>query len=324
MLFALSEKGEGTMYQKKSIGFSKNALRSALSVKQNNPSRFTSCLTQFTLYALLFTGFLLLYALPSSTFAAEKLNVIGSGNADTVKIVGSDKSGTYGDMHLYKEDYWNVNFFDTYSSVNALHAPAFTVRKARGSIVSPLAVANGDQIGNFAFRGYDGSSWLQRGLISVFIDGVVSGGSIPMQIRFYTGSNTISQRMVITSAGKVGIGNTDPQYLLHLQGGAYSDGYGWYTGSSRELKENIKELPKEDAIVAFNKLNPVTFNYKTNNEEKHVGFIVEDVPDIVASKDRKGLSPMDIVALLTKVIQEQQKTISELSEKVSKLEQRLK
>ena len=38
--------------------------------------------------------------------------------------------------------------------------------------------------------------------------------------------------------------------------------------------------------------------------EKRVGFIAEEVPDLVATKDRKGLSPMDIVAVLTKVVQE--------------------
>jgi hypothetical protein len=59
-----------------------------------------------------------------------------------------------------------------------------------------------------------------------------------------------------------------------------------------------------------------------DSQDKHVGFIAEDVPDLVATPDRKALSPMDIVALLTKVVQEQQKTIAELTEKVSRLEQR--
>jgi hypothetical protein len=35
------------------------------------------------------------------------------------------------------------------------------------------------------------------------------------------------------------------------------------------------------------------------------------VPELVAKKDRKGLSPMDIVAILTKVLQEQQKLVLE-------------
>jgi len=50
-----------------------------------------------------------------------------------------------------------------------------------------------------------------------------------------------------------------------------------------------------------------------------VGFIAEDVPDLVATEDRKG---MDVVAVLTKVVQDQQKTIEEFSRKVSALEQK--
>jgi cell division protein FtsB len=35
------------------------------------------------------------------------------------------------------------------------------------------------------------------------------------------------------------------------------------------------------------------------------------VPALVATEDRKALSPMDVVAVLTKVVQEQQKAIEE-------------
>jgi hypothetical protein len=98
----------------------------------------------------------------------------------------------------------------------------------------------------------------------------------------------------------------------------------WTDASSREYKENIQDLTKEEAVITLAQLNPIKFNYKPNVEEKHVGFIAEDVPDLVASKDRKGLSPMDIVAVLTRVVQEQQKKISELSEKVTELERELK
>jgi hypothetical protein len=53
----------------------------------------------------------------------------------------------------------------------------------------------------------------------------------------------------------------------------------------------------------------VTFVYKADSGQQHVGFIAEDVPDMVAMKDRKGLSPMDIVAVLTKVVQEQRQQL---------------
>ena len=81
-------------------------------------------------------------------------------------------------------------------------------------------------------------------------------------------------------------------------------------------------------------LNPVKFNYEVDSEERHLGFVAEDVPDLVATNDRKGMSPMDVVAVLTKVVQEQQraaqaqqrlnqeqqKIISELEERVAELE----
>jgi hypothetical protein len=58
-------------------------------------------------------------------------------------------------------------------------------------------------------------------------------------------------------------------------------------------------------------LNPVKYNYKADKEDEHLGFIAEDVPELVASKDRKGMSPMDVVAVLTKVVQEQQAALKE-------------
>ena len=59
-------------------------------------------------------------------------------------------------------------------------------------------------------------------------------------------------------------------------------------------------------------MKPTKFNYKVDKEDEYLGFISEDVPNLVATKDRKGLSPMDIVAVLTKVVQTQKKEIEYL------------
>ncbi|QWR77429.1 tail fiber domain-containing protein [Candidatus Magnetomonas plexicatena] len=124
-----------------------------------------------------------------------------------------------------------------------------------------------------------------------------------------------------TKKGYLGIGTSVPTYPLHMASGAYvTTGGVWTNASSRAYKEHIKELSSETALEAFEQLKPVTFNYKTDKSDKHIGFIAEDVPEIIATKDRKGLSSMDVVALLTKVVQEQQKTIATLSEKVERLE----
>jgi hypothetical protein len=181
--------------------------------------------------------------------------------------------------------------------------------------------------------------------------------------------------LTVTSDGKVGIGTTAPNRLLHVQGQEIHSGGGigglsfgnretagfvespangerwvWYaTGgiarlwsggdkvfvntngvvsatrfvnsSSRELKANIAELSGSEALAILEHLTPVKFNYKADSDKHlHVGFIAEDVPDLVATSDRKGLSAMDIVAVLTKALQEQFKTIVALGEKVKMLE----
>ena len=107
-------------------------------------------------------------------------------------------------------------------------------------------------------------------------------------------------------------------------GASLTAGGVWTDKSSREAKENIRTLSSEEAIDTLTGLNPVRYNYKVDRDEKHVGFIAEDVPELVATKDRKNLSPMDIVAVLTKVVQEQQKTISTLREELNELKEKMR
>jgi hypothetical protein len=102
------------------------------------------------------------------------------------------------------------------------------------------------------------------------------------------------------------IGNSD---IAMQDGGGYNGT--WNPASSRELKENIKDLTVDDAMEALTGLNPVTYNYKADKEEPRVGFIAEDVPQLVAMKGRKTLGTVDIVSVLTKVVQKQQKSLKE-------------
>ncbi len=128
-------------------------------------------------------------------------------------------------------------------------------------------------------------------------------------------------RLVFNSQGNLGVGIANPEYKIDT-GRAYCDGFTWVNASSREYKQDIKALTHDQAFKALEGLSPVEFAYRERPEEKYLGFIAEEVPDLVATKDRKGLRSIDVVAVLTKVVQEQQKTISELSAKVRKLEER--
>jgi hypothetical protein len=93
----------------------------------------------------------------------------------------------------------------------------------------------------------------------------------------------------------------------------------WLDSSSREYKENISTLTTDEALDTLNALNPVKFNYKADKTQQELGFIAEDVPELVATKSRKNLGTMDIVAVLTKVLQEQQKTVQEQQKTISQL-----
>ncbi|MDA0705559.1 MAG: tail fiber domain-containing protein [Proteobacteria bacterium] len=124
-------------------------------------------------------------------------------------------------------------------------------------------------------------------------------------------------RITITSDGNVGIGVSRPAHPLEMASGAHvTAGGAWTNSSSRALKENISELTVDEALAALAALEPVHFNYLQDSSEAHVGFIAEDVPDLVASNDRQGLSTMDIVAVLARVIQAQQEQIERLQERL--------
>ena len=130
-------------------------------------------------------------------------------------------------------------------------------------------------------------------------------------------------RITIDRDGNVGIGASKPSHPLELASGAHvTSGGVWTNSSSRAKKENIAALSEEQAMAALVALAPVRFNYRDERQEDYVGFIAEDVPDLVASRDRNTLSPMDIVAVLTRVVQAQQQKIEELDARLAAAENR--
>jgi hypothetical protein len=121
------------------------------------------------------------------------------------------------------------------------------------------------------------------------------------------------------------IQNTTTDYRnvsLALGNGASCNSSGqWLDASSRDYKENIQEITSIEAMKTLKGLQPVKYNFKKDpSKDLTVGFIAEDVPDLVATKDKKALSPLEIVAVLTKVVQEQQTLVAKLTERINELE----
>ena len=114
---------------------------------------------------------------------------------------------------------------------------------------------------------------------------------------------------------------------IHPKNGVRIEGNLQVTGtvtqaSSRALKDNVAALSGSEALAALQGLQAVKYTYKADDtKQQRLGFIAEDVPDLVASSERDRLSPMDLIAVLTKALQEQQQTITALAAEVGALKE---
>ncbi|NLG27636.1 MAG: tail fiber domain-containing protein, partial [Chloroflexi bacterium] len=164
--------------------------------------------------------------------------------------------------------------------------PAYSLEVERAGVPATLAVQR-----------TDGAT----GVLTSGVAAVSVGSDSRHALRLLTDGQV---RVYIKPNGKMGIGNSNPTHLLTVgTSGAYTDGGAWVDGSSRSYKENIAGLDADEARDALMQLEPVRYTYTATSGEEYLGFIAEDVPALVATADRKGLAPMDIVAVLTSVVQ---------------------
>jgi hypothetical protein len=241
------------------------------------------------------------------------------------RLVVNDASGT---INVFKvEDNGKVSSLGTTFPVSKIQRLVSFTTAGRGVAAFEL-VSSGNMVDGFGpsfeFWISDNTHTASKAIVAMVAgrDGSDTSGKWELLV----GNNgTLPTRMTVRSNGNVGIGTGNPVHPLQMGSGAYcTTGGVWTSASSREYKQDIKELTRDEAMETLNGLNPVKFAYKSDADEKHVGFIAEDVPELVATKDKKGTSAMDMVAVLTKVVQEQQKTIAELSKKMGELEKELK
>ncbi|MEO0025976.1 MAG: tail fiber domain-containing protein [candidate division WOR-3 bacterium] len=128
---------------------------------------------------------------------------------------------------------------------------------------------------------------------------------------FGEGCSTSTPRAVVFyhSGGttKLGIGVQNPQYPIHVQGGAYCDGTSWVDASSRLLKKDIRALTPEEVkaiLEELKRIQVVRFRYKSDvTGEEHIGVIAEDVPELLATPNRDGINTGDAIGFLLAAIQ---------------------
>jgi hypothetical protein len=169
--------------------------------------------------------------------------------------------------------------------------------------------------------GYGGASFGRgAGFLNVRPDSAAAPPN--PSLRFLVANN---ERMILDNEGFIGLGGVPnpANPIEHSSGAVLTAGGTWQSVSSRASKRDIRALETADALAALAGLEPVRFYYKGEPGDEYVGFVAEDVPGLVATADRKRLGPLDIVAVLTKVVQQQQTAMSQQQTMIDDLVARL-
>ena len=113
----------------------------------------------------------------------------------------------------------STSTFSLTSNQNSVNAPWFVIAKSRGTSAGSNTVVNaGDAVGNISFQAADGTNFIEAARISTEVDGTPGANDMPGRLVFSTtadGASSPTERLRITSAGFVGIGNSSPPGLFH-------------------------------------------------------------------------------------------------------------
>ena len=187
---------------------------------------------------------------------------------------------------------------------------------------------NGTETTYFMNMGINGSGFLyQNGnpietgkandcyVISSGNDLYIVNNNASKDMLFLTGGTSANnERFRIRSNGKIGIGVSNPNNLLTLSGGAYSNGTSWSTSSDSTLKYNIADLTKY-GLAEILKIRSVSYIYKSDSTGRlEIGFVAQElkniIPEIVSGEEGSmGISYGNLVPVLVNAVKEQQQQI---------------
>ncbi|HEY9644317.1 MAG TPA: tail fiber domain-containing protein, partial [Coleofasciculaceae cyanobacterium] len=143
-----------------------------------------------------------------------------------------------------------------------------------------------------------------------------TGDTLRLTISKDTGKVAIAGQLSVNG------GSPPPDAALFVNGNLFVEGKAFARESrsttfqqlsAQALKENITNLDGSEAGAILKALNPVKFTYKADPQAGlQAGFMVENTPDLLVSSDKQAIKIMDVVAVLTKAVQDNRETVTTL------------
>jgi hypothetical protein len=95
--------------------------------------------------------------------------------------------------------------------------------------------------------------------------------------------------------------------------------------ASRErMGDSVHELTADAARETLAQLKPVSFTHEEEPAQARSGFVAEDSPAALIGPDGQSIAPLDLIAVLTRVVQHHEATIADLTRTVTDLTARVR
>lgn len=222
---------------------------------------------------------------------------IGTNNAEAPLYIRAEVAGAVATQEM---------------TLDAAGGPSLNFRKARGTVAARTVPLQDDVVGGLFGNVWHGSVWRPSATLRFFVDGPVSTTSTPARIEFQTQpiggatAATMVTRMVIKNDGKIGIGTTNPQSLLSVNGKI----------SAKEVEVTLSGW--SDFVFADD------FSLRPLSEVEEFISTNRHLPDVPSEAEvlQNGVNLGEMSSILLQKIEELTLYIIELNKRIAELEGR--
>ena len=272
-----------------------------------------------------------------TTSPGSKLEVKGTGNTTSSSSLNITNSSS--NSMLYVRDDGYIGFGTTAPSRKFEIIGNNTNANSAMVVVSSHSTDNNVKYGFYSVKHYSNSEeplGLIAGESNTNVSYVKIGGGFnevnaATSVSFFTAGTTTtptgSERMTITSSGRVGIGTSSPSYQLDVQGGDINAS-GSVRAATVALTSDMRLKNISETISSNDNINTIRYEWKDGRDSRmHIGYGAQDVekilPDAVYT-DAEGLKAVNYDEVHTYKLQLQEERIRELERRLDEMSKLLK